>query len=126
AEVRVKKVAKEATQTFVDAVVSLGASAVIEVDGIEVILNTFRTQTFEPTIYTNLSIPATERKILALKSTNHFYRGFAAISDEIIYVECEGVYPSDYHKAGYRRVRRPLLPLDPITWADVEKNQLFS
>ena len=126
AEVTVKRIAENATQSFVDAIVSLGPSAVIEVGGIEVILNTHRTQTFEPDIYTNLGIPATERKILALKSTNHFYKGFAAISDEIIYVECEGIYPSDYHKAGYKRVRRPLLPLDPITWEDVELCQTFS
>ncbi|MEM7022233.1 MAG: M81 family metallopeptidase [Pseudomonadota bacterium] len=125
AEVTVKTVQKEATQTFVDAVVSLGPSAVIQVDGIEVILNSFRTQAFEPTIFTNLGIPATERKILMVKSTNHFYRGFAAISDDILYVECQGVYPMDYLKTDYRKVRRPLRPLDDITWEDVERHQTF-
>ena len=103
----------------------LGPSAVIQVDGIEVILNSYRTQPFEPTIFTNLGIPATERDILVVKSTNHFYKGFAAISADILYVECPGVYPSDYKKTDYRKVRRPLRPLDDITWEDVERNQTF-
>jgi microcystin degradation protein MlrC len=125
AEAEVKTVQDNAMQTFVDAVVSLGPSAVIQVGGIEVILNTYRTQPFEPTIFTNLGITATERDILVVKSTNHFYKGFAAISDDIFYVECPGVYPSDYKKTVYRKVRRPLRPLDAITWDDVERHQTF-
>lgn len=123
AEVVVKTVQDNATQTFVDAVVSLGPSAVIQVDGVEVILNTHRAQVLEPTLFTNLEIPATERDILVVKSTNHFYQGFAAISDDILYVATPGIYPSDYHATTYRKVRRPLRPLDDIDWSDVERNQ---
>jgi microcystin degradation protein MlrC len=126
AEVEVKTLQDNATQTFVDSVVSLGPSAVIQVDGIEVILNTHRTQVFEPTIFTNLGIPATERQILVVKSTNHFYQGFAAISGDILYVETPGVYPSDYHATVYHKVRRPLRPLDDIGWEEVERHQGFA
>ena len=125
AEVTVKTVQDNATQTFVDAIVSLGPSAVIQVDGIEVILNTHRAQVLEPTIFTNLDIPALERDILVVKSTNHFYKGFAAISQDILYVETPGVYPSDYHSTEFRKVRRPLRPLDSISWEDVEQHQTF-
>ena len=125
AEVTVKTVQDNATQTFVDAIVSLGPSAVIQVDGIEVILNTHRAQVLEPTIFTNLDIPALERDILVVKSTNHFYKGFAAISQDILYVETPGVYPSDYHSTEFRKVRRPLRPLDTISWEDVEQHQTF-
>jgi microcystin degradation protein MlrC len=126
AEVVVKTIQDNATQTFIAAVVSLGPSAVIQVGGIEVILNSYRTQPFEPTIFTNLGIETSERDILVVKSTNHFYQGFAAISDDILYVECPGVYPMDYKKTDYRKVRRPLRPLDDITWEDVERNQTFA
>jgi microcystin degradation protein MlrC len=44
-------------------------------------------------------------------------------SADIFYVECPGVYPSDYKKTVYRKVRRPLRPLDDITWEDVERHQ---
>ncbi len=125
AEVRVETIQDEATQRFAEATVSLGPSAVVRVGGIEVVLNTHRVQVFDPTLFTNLGIPATQRDLLAVKSTNHFYRGFAAISEDILYVECPGVYPSDYHATDYRKVRRPLWPLDDITWEDVERAQSF-
>lgn len=126
AEVVVRNVFEAAAQSFRDARVALGPSAVIDVAGIEVVLNSFRTQAFEPTIFTNQGIDATAKKILAVKSTNHFYQGFAAISDDILYVACPGVYPSDYQTAGYSKVRRPLWPLDDIDWAEVERHQTFS
>ena len=37
-----------------------------------------------------------------------------------------GVYPSDYHATDYQKLRRPLWPLDDITWPDVERHQTFS
>ena len=43
-----------------------------------------RAQVFDPTLFTNLGIPATELEVLAVKSTNHFYRGFSAISSDIL------------------------------------------
>lgn len=125
AQVLVKAVHEEATQRFAEATVSLGPSAVIEVKGIEVVLNTLRTQVFDPTLFTNLGIPAAERNVLAVKSTNHFYRGFSEISKDILYVECPGVYPSDYRATPYVQVRRPLRPLDEITWEQVEREQSF-
>lgn len=125
AEVEVLKVEENASQTRMQGIVSLGPSAVIRVGGVEVILNTHRTQAFEPTIFTNLGIPATERGILVVKSTNHFYAGFRAISEDILYVECPGVYPSDYHATDYRKVRRPLWPLDDVAFDEVERHQTF-
>jgi microcystin degradation protein MlrC len=126
AEILVKRTFENATQSFRDAVVSLGPSAVIEVGGIEVILNSFRAQAFEPSIFTNQGIDATAKQVLAVKSTNHFQAGFARISADILYVECPGLYPVDYHEAGYTRVRRPLWPLDDIDWAAVERHQIFA
>ena len=126
ADIIVKTLHDNATQTFVDAVISLGPSAVVQVAGVEVILNTFRTQVFEPNIFTNLEIPVSERDLLVVKSTNHFYQGFRAISEDILYVATPGVYPSNYHNTEYHKVRRPLRPLDDISWEDVEQQQSFS
>jgi microcystin degradation protein MlrC len=106
-------------------VISLGPSAVIRVAGVEVILTTHRSQVYEPTIFTNLGIPATARAILVVKSTNHFQAGFARISADILYVACPGVYPSDPRQTAYRKVRRPLWPLDDIAWPEVERHQTF-
>ena len=61
----------------------------VRLDGteIDVILNTNRTQTFEPDIFSNLGIDPLAKDMLLVKSTNHFHAGFAPIAAEIIYVD---------------------------------------
>ena len=56
AEVKVLKVATEGWQSFGQSRVTLGPAAFVRIDGTEIdmILNTNRTQTFEPDIFSNL------------------------------------------------------------------------
>jgi microcystin degradation protein MlrC len=112
ARVRVLRVAEEAWQSFGPSRVTLGPSAVVRIagTGIDVILNTNRTQTFEPDVFTNLGIDPMEKDILLVKSTNHFYAGFAPIAAAVIYVSAPSSYPTDPATTPYRRVSRPLWP----------------
>ena len=36
----------------------------------------------------------------------------------ILYVAAPGAIDFDYRRIAYRRVRRPIYPLDPDAWAD--------
>lgn len=112
AEVTVKAVARDAYQSFGASRVPLGDTVVIDVAGIDVVLNTNRAQAFDPSLFTNLGIDPAERKVLIVKSTNHFYDGFAGLAAAILYADVPGPYPSDPRTAGYRRVRGPIWPLD--------------
>ena len=71
-------------------------AAVVRIAGseIDVILNTNRTQTFEPDVFANLGIDPLSQPLLLVKSTNHFYAGFAPIASEIIYVAAGAAYPN--------------------------------
>lgn len=111
AEVRVKRVARDAVQSFGTSVVPLGDCAVIEVQGIEVVLNSNRAQAFSPDLFTNLGIDAPARRILVVKSTNHFHGAFAPIAAEILYAAVDGPYPNDPRKTAYTRLTRPLWPI---------------
>jgi microcystin degradation protein MlrC len=113
ARVRVLRVAAEGWQSFGPSRVPLGPVAVVRIEGteIDVILNTNRTQTFEPDIFSNLGIDPMAKDILLVKSTNHFYAGFAPIAAAIIYVSAPTSYPTDPATTAYRRVTRPLWPL---------------
>ncbi|WP_284162735.1 M81 family metallopeptidase [Frigidibacter sp. SD6-1] len=112
APVRVIKVAEEAWQSFGPSRVPLGRSAVIRIEGteIDVILNTNRTQTFEPDIFTGLGIDPLAKDVLLVKSTNHFHAGFAPIAAGIIYVSAPSAYPSDPARTVYRKLTRPIWP----------------
>ena len=110
--VRIVKVQQEAWQSFGKSRVPLGASAVIRIEGTDtdVILNTNRTQTFEPDVLSNLGIVPASKKLIVVKSTNHFYAGFAPIASEIIYVDAPTSYPSKPATTAYHKISRPIWP----------------
>ncbi|WP_435103559.1 M81 family metallopeptidase [Arhodomonas sp. AD133] len=110
--VTVKRVVPDAHQSFGDSRVPLGDAVWVNLDeGIDVILNTVRSQSFSPDLFSNLGIDPRDRHILVIKSTNHFYEAFAAISDEILYVDAGAPYPSDPRTTNYRKLRRPIWPI---------------
>ena len=92
--------------------VTLGPAALVRIEGteIDIILNTNRTQTFEPDIFSNLGLDPSAKDILLIKSTNHFYAGFAPIAAEVIYVSAASSYPSDPAATNYTKLSRPIWP----------------
>jgi microcystin degradation protein MlrC len=109
----VKAVVPNAVQHFRDSVVPLGDSVTVAFDGLEVILNSNRAQSFEPDLFSNLGIDPLQKKMLVLKSANHFFGAFSKIATRIIYVDAGGPYPGDPRNVDYRKIRRPIWPLDP-------------
>jgi microcystin degradation protein MlrC len=112
AEVTITRLVRRATQHFRDSIVPLGDAAAIRLGGIDVVLNSNRAQAFEPDLFSNLGIDPLARKMLVVKSANHFYGAFSKIAKEVIYVDAGGPYPNDPRKVDYRKIKRPIWPLD--------------
>ncbi|WP_375590308.1 M81 family metallopeptidase [Hoeflea alexandrii] len=110
AEVIVRATRTAALQSFGDSVVPLGASVWIEVGGIDVILNTVRSQVFNPDIFSNFGIDPTTKSVLAVKSTNHFQEAFSHIASEILYVAIDGPYPNNPVTNDYKHLTRAIWP----------------
>jgi microcystin degradation protein MlrC len=51
-----------------------------------------------------------------VKSSNHFHAAFAPIAADILYLDTGGPFPSDPTRVTYKKVRRPLAPLDGQPW----------
>ncbi|MDN7354366.1 M81 family metallopeptidase [Acetobacter senegalensis] len=113
ATVTVLKAVSEAWESFGKSRVPLGPSAVVRIEGtrIDIILNTNRTQTFDPDIFSGIGIDITTKKILVVKSTNHFYAAFKPVAAAILYVDAGTHYPSDARRTNYRKLTRPLWPI---------------
>ena len=110
ADVVVRKLMRDAVQSFGDSIVPLGDSVWIEVGGVDVILNTVRSQVFSPDIFTNFGIDITAKSILAVKSTNHFHAAFAPVAADILYVAIDGPYPNTPETNNYTRLTRNIWP----------------
>ena len=79
--------------------------------GIEVVLNSRRAQTFSPDAFSNMGIDPAKKRVLIVKSSNHFQSAFAPIAADILYAGIDGLYPSDPKKTRYTRLHRPLWPM---------------
>jgi len=110
AEVHVKNLVSDATQRFGQSIVPLGDCAWIEVNGVDVILNTVRSQVFNPDIFSNLGIDVQSKSLLVVKSTNHFYAAFSAIAASIIYAAVDGPYPNNPVTNDYKNLNRKIWP----------------
>jgi len=112
AQVEVIRAVREGWQSFGASRVTLGPAAVVRPVGtsLDIILNTNRTQTFEPDIFSNLGIDPSTKDILLVKSTNHFHAGFAPIAAEILYIDAGAPYPSDPRKTNYTKLEREIWP----------------
>ena len=112
AMVEVVRAAPESWQSFGASRVTLGPSALVRLAGtdIQVILNTNRTQTLEPDVFSNLGVDPASKAILLVKSTNHFYAGFAPIAEGIVYIDAGAPYPSHPRQTQYRKLEREIWP----------------
>ncbi|HEX7787461.1 MAG TPA: MlrC C-terminal domain-containing protein, partial [Methylomirabilota bacterium] len=91
----------------------LGPTAVLDVDDVKVILISYRWQTLDPEMIRFVGIDPLRERILAVKSTIHYRAAFEPIAKEIIEVDAPGLSSSNLSRFEYRRVRRPIYPLDP-------------
>jgi microcystin degradation protein MlrC len=113
AEVEVLALAEHGFQTFAGARVPLGPTAAIRAGSVEVVLNTTRAQAMGIDLFTNHGIDPSAKKIVVVKSNQHFYASFSTIAAQVIYADGDGPIVKDISRLPYRRVERPIWPLDP-------------
>lgn len=115
ATVIVTALSRDAWQSFGPTQVPLGDCAAVKVGGVEVVLISNRTQALGLELFRNLNIEPTLRKLVVVKSTNHFMAAFGPIAKKVIYVDSDGPLSRDYRKIPYTRIQRPIWPLDEQT-----------
>jgi len=90
----------------------LGACALVEAQGIEIVLITLRNQAMGTDVFTQLGCDLATKKIIVVKSSQHFYASFSKVARHVIYVGAAGAVTLDLATLPYRKVRRPKWPLD--------------
>lgn len=118
--VEVTAIAEDAIQYFGpdDARVDypLGNTAALRVNGIDIALISLRTQVFSPELFTNLGIDVTNRRLVIVKSTQHFYGRFAPIAAEVLYISATGAVQPDFKNIPYKYADTHKYPIvaDPM------------
>jgi microcystin degradation protein MlrC len=99
----VRAVAEEHDQIRFNGRGPLGRSVWIEVAGIDVVIITLRSQTFAPDAFTGLGIDLQSKRLIAVKSSQHFQAEFAPIADHIIQAATLGAMQMDFGALPYTK-----------------------
>ena len=91
------------TQSEGPVAMDCGDSVALHCQGIDIIVNSRRGQVFSPVVFSNFGIDPRSKRLLVVKSTQHFYAGFAPIADEIIYMAGPGAIPPIFTQIPYQR-----------------------
>ena len=99
----------------------LGASVWVQHEGIDIVLVSTRSQTLGPDAFTGLGITLEDKRVLVVKSTQHFYAAFAPVASDVRYVAAPGAIPPDYAKIAFTKRTLPYWPRvdDPFAQSNV-------
>jgi microcystin degradation protein MlrC len=115
ATVTVTGLARDCWQSFGPTQVKLGDCACVKIGGVEAVLISNRTQALGLELFRNVGVEPTDKKLLVVKSTNHFMAAFGPIAKKVLYIDADGPISRDYRKIDYRCLQRPIWPLDEAT-----------
>jgi microcystin degradation protein MlrC len=96
---------------------NLGPTAVIAITGanggeVRVVLTTHRYQPTDLEVFRSQGIEPTEQQIVAVKSSVHFRAAFTPIAAAIVEVDTPGLTTPHMERFDFRRIPRPIYPLD--------------
>ncbi|MFI4986200.1 MAG: M81 family metallopeptidase [Alphaproteobacteria bacterium] len=93
---------------------SMGPSAVLRVGGIDIVLATNRFQITDLQHFLSLGIDPRQKSVVALKSAQHFRAAYEPIARQVLIVDAGALTTPDYRRFTYRKLRRPIWPLDRL------------
>jgi microcystin degradation protein MlrC len=108
---RVKALARDMVMTgLAGTPAKLGDCALVACDGIKVVLTTYRCQAFGLDLFTQLGCDPAARKLVVVKSSQHFRAAYAPIATRIILVDAPGVATKDITTLPFHKIKRPKWP----------------
>lgn len=97
----------------------MGDTAWIRANDIDIVLCSIRIQLYHPSGFTHIGIDPAKKRVLVVKSSNHFQAFFEPLASEIAWVGTPGAIDFEFRRLDYRRIDRPMYPLTPDPFAEV-------
>lgn len=109
----VKAVQSEHTQTGLsNTTVHMGDCALVECRGVDMLLVSLRNQAMGTDLFTGIGCDLSSKKIVVVKSSQHFHASYSKMASHIIYAAAPGAVTLDLRTLPYRKIRRPKWPID--------------
>jgi len=99
----IRAIKPEMSQMMGETHMPMGTGVWLEAEGVHLVVNDLRSQTFHPSAFTDLGIDLAAMKAVVVKSSQHFYAGFAPIASQVIHIAGPGAITPDYTSIPYTR-----------------------
>ena len=106
------KIAEKAVQTFGQSKAGMGTAVWLRHEplDLDLVINDNRTQVFNPDAFSQLGMDLGAKRAVVVKSTQHFYAGFAPIASEVLYVAAPGAITPDFANIPFQTFKDPYWP----------------
>lgn len=101
--VTVRAIQEDMHQMMGQTRMAMGTGVWIEAEGVHMVLSDLRTQVFHPSAFSDLGLDLSQMRAVVVKSSQHFYAGFAPIASEVIYIDGPGAITPDYANIPYTK-----------------------
>ena len=71
-------------------------------DGTDIVFISKRQQGYATNLFTDLGVDLTQKSVIVVKSTHHFYADFSPLAEEVLYVSTPGILRSDFENIPYQ------------------------
>jgi microcystin degradation protein MlrC len=92
----------------------MGPTAVFDTGGVQVVVISIHVEPHDIAAFTAVAIAPETLRFLMLKSRIHWRAGLATLAHAVVECAGTGVCTSDYAALAFKRVRRPIYPLDAL------------
>jgi microcystin degradation protein MlrC len=92
----------------------MGDAAYIDADGVSIVLVSRRNQATNIDLFTQFGCDLLSKRLIVVKSSQHFYASFSRIAAEVVYADSPGALASDLTQLPYRKIKRPKWPFDDV------------
>jgi microcystin degradation protein MlrC len=93
---------------------NMGRTAVIEADDVTLTVTERTMEPLDAGVFTSAGVDPARHDYLILKSRMYCRPVFVPLAHAVVECDSRGVTSSDYSLFAFRRVRRPIYPLDPL------------
>ncbi len=93
---------------------SMGPTAVLRVGGVRAVIATNNQQVTDRQVFLSQGIDPAACAVVAVKSAHHFRAAFEPLARDVMLVDSGGLATRDLTKFDFKKLRRPVWPLDDV------------
>ncbi len=115
-DVQVVSVVRDHQQNAFGSRQPMGTTAWLRHGGIDIVASALRAQVYSRDLFTGLGLDLMDRRLIVVKSSNHFVADFAPIADHLWQVSSPGALDTDRSRLPYRRRDLDFFPRIDDPW----------